>query len=119
MHNADAKEISDTINKILKTKETNRLNPIKQENIKNINFDKRCIIYFEENFESLSKESSLILPCKESQKYKEIVKTMESWCRNTNKSSTIKGLVLHSFSVFRHLKDFWFTKEALQRSLKM
>ena len=121
-HNAKAKEISDAIREILKTKETNiniKLNPIKEYNFENMNFDKRCVTYFEENFESLAEEAPIILPCKEPEKFKEIVKTLESWCRKTNKSSKIKGLVLHSFSVFRHLKHFGFKKEALQRSLKI
>ena len=121
-HNANAREISDAIGEILKTKETNikiKLNPIKQDNVENIDFDERCIKYFEENFEGLAKEAPIILPCKEPEKFKEIVKTMEDWCRKTNKSSSIKGLVLHSFSVFRHLKHFGFTKEVLKRSLKI
>ena len=121
-HNANAKDISDAVGEILKTKEANidiKLNPIKQENVKNIDFDERCITYFEENFESLAKEGPLILPCKEPKKFKEIVNTMESWCKKTNKSSSIKGLVLHNFSVFRHLKHFGFAREALQRSLKI
>ena len=93
-HNTSAKEISDAIGEILKTKETNikiKLNPIKQENVENIDFDERCITYFEENFESLVKESPLILPCKEPQKYKEIVRAIESLCRKTNKSSSISS----------------------------
>ena len=121
-HNANAREISDAIGEILKTKETNikiKLNPIKQDNVENIDFDERCIKYFEENFEGLAKEAPIILPCKEPEKFKEIVKTMEYWCRKTNKSSSIKGLVLHSFSVFRHLKHFGFTREVLKRSLKI
>ena len=67
-HNANVKKISDAIGEVLKTKETNidiKVNPIKQENVKNIDFDQRCITYFEENFESLAKEAPLILPCKE------------------------------------------------------
>ena len=121
-HNANAKELSDTIGKILKSKKANvkiKLNPIKQNNVENIDFDERCITYFKENFESLAKEAPLILPCKEPEKFKEIVKTMESWCRKTNKSSSMKGLVLHSFSVFRHLKHFGFTRDILKRSLKI
>ena len=121
-HNANAKEVSNAISKILKSKDTNikiKLNPIKQNNVENIDFDDRCITYFEENFESIAKEAPLILPCKEPEKFKEIVKTMGSWCRKTNKSSSMKGLVLHSFSVFRHLKHFGFTREVLKRSLKI
>ena len=121
-HNANAKEISDAIGEILKTKGTNikiKLNPIKQENVKNIDFDERCVTYFEENFEILAKDVPITLPCKEPKKFKEIVKTMESWCRKTNKSSSIKGLVIHSFSLFRHLEHFGFTREALKKSLKI
>ena len=61
----------------------------------------------------------LILPCKEPEKFQEIVKTMEHWCRNTNRSSGIKGLVLHNFSVLRHLEHFGFTREALKEKLKI
>ena len=122
-HNANAKEVSDAIDEVRKQrKETDikiKLNPIKEDYVKNISFDERCITYFEENFESLAKETPIILPCKEPEKFKEIVTTLESWCTKTNKSSRIKGLVLHSFSVFRHLEYFGFKKEALQKSLKI
>ena len=121
-HNANAKEIPDAIGEILKTKETNikiKLNPIKRDNVENIDFDERCVTYFEENFENLAKDAPIILPCKEPEKFQEIVKTMESWCRKTNKSSSLKGLVLHSFPVFRHLKQFGFTRESLKESLKI
>ena len=50
-HNANAKEISDAIGEIIKTKETNikiKLSPIKRENVENIDFDIRCVAYFEE-----------------------------------------------------------------------
>ena len=53
-HNVNAKKISDTIDEIFKIKETNikiNLNPIKQDNIENIDFEKRYITYFEENVE--------------------------------------------------------------------
>ena len=64
-HNANAKEISDAIGEILKRKETNikiKLNPVKRENVENIEFDERYITFFEENFESLAKDASLVLP---------------------------------------------------------
>ena len=44
---------------------------------------------------------------------------MESWCRKTNKSSRIKGLVLHSFSVLRHLEHFGFAREVLKERLEI
>ena len=121
-YNANAKEISDVIGEILNGKETNikiRLNHIKQDNVENIDFDKRCITYFKENFENFAEQVPLILPCKEPEVFKEIVKTMTDWCEKTNKSSSIKGLVLHSFSVFRHLRHFGFTRDVLKKSLKI
>ena len=44
---------------------------------------------------------------------------MESWCRKTNKLSRVKGLVLHSFSVLRHLEHFGFPREVLKEKLEI
>ena len=121
-HNPKAKEISDAVRKILATKKNNikvKLNPIKRDNIDETSFEDRCRDYFKGNFETLATDAPLILPCKEPEKFKEIVKTMERWCEKTNKSSKIKGLVLHSFSVFRHLEHFGFTREALKEKLEI
>ena len=121
-HNPKAKDISDAIHEILVNKETNikvKLSPIEQENIEEISFEKQCAEYFEENFEILATEAPLVLPIKEPEKCKEIVKTMEHWCRKTNKLSSMKGLVLHSFSIFRHLEHFGFTRDVLKDSLKI
>ena len=121
-HNPKAEEISDAIKEILPTKSDKikiKLSPIKQDTVKELSFEERCTEYFEKNFEALAKETPLILPCKEPEKFKEIVKTMEHWCRKTNNSSNSKGLVLHSFSVFRHLEHFGFTREALKKSFKI
>ena len=121
-HNPKAEDISDAIGKILATKKSNvkvKLNSIKQENVEEANFEKQCIEYFERNFESLAKEAPLILPSKEPEKFKEIIKTMEHWCRKTNKSSSIKGLVLHNFSLLQHLEHFGFAREALKERLKI
>ena len=87
--------------------------------MKEVSFEQRCTEYFERNFETLAKETPLILPCKEPEKSREIVTSMEHWCRKTNNSSNIKGLVLHSFSIFRHLEHFGFTRETLKQSLKI
>ena len=121
-HNPKAKDISDAIHEILVNKNTNvkvKLNPIEQKIIEETSFEKQCAEYFEENFETLATEAPLVLPSKEPEKFKEIVKTMEHWCRKANKLSIIKGLVLHSFSILRHLKHFGFTSEALKDSLKI
>ena len=121
-HDPKAKDISDSIRELLATKATNvkvKLPSSKQHNVEEADFEKRCTTYFEENFEILAAEAPLILPCKEPEKFKEIVNTMEHWCRKTNESSNIKGLVLHSFSVFQHLVHFGFTSKALKDSLKI
>ena len=121
-HNPKAEDISDAIKEILPTKGNKikiKLNPIKQDTVEEVSFEERCTEYFQKNFEVLAKETPIILPCKEPEKFKEIVKTMEHWCRKTNNSSNSKGLVLHSFSVVRHLEHFGFTREALKKSFKI
>ena len=121
-HNPKAEEISDAVCKILATQKNIikvKLNPIKQDIIEGTSFEERCVEYFEGNFETLATEAPLILPCKEPKKSKGIVKTMEHWCRKTNKSSRIKGLVLHSFSVLKHLEHFGFTREVLKERFEI
>ena len=121
-HSPKAEDISDAVRKILATKRTNikvKLSPIKQDNIETTNFEKLCTEYFEGNFETLATETPLILPCKKPEKSKLIVKTMEQWCRKTNKSSRIKGLVLHSFSLLKNLEHFGFTREILKEKFEI
>ena len=121
-HSPKPEDISDAIREILATKRSNvkvKFSPIKQDNVEEADFEKQCTEYFERNFESLSKEAPLVLPCKEPEEFKEIVKTIEHWCRKTNKSSSMKGLVLHNFSVLRHLEHFGFTRETLKERLKI
>ena len=121
-HDPKAKDISGAIQKILATKTTNvkvKLPSKKQHNVEEADFEKRCTVHFEENFENLAAGAPLILPCKNPEKFKEIVNTMEHWCRKTNEASNIKGLVLHSFSVFQHLEHFGFTSKVLKDSLNI
>ena len=111
-HNPSASDISDGIREVLATKRTSiqvKLSPIEQESMEQISFDKRYIKYFEQNFEILATKFPLTLPCEESKEFKEIVKTMGDWCSKTNTSCSMKGLVLHSFPVFRHLEHYGFT----------
>ena len=121
-HSPKAEDIFNTVSDILATKRTNikvKLNPIKQDNIEETSFEERCIEYYEGNFETLATMAPIILPCNETEKFKKIVRTMEHWCRETNKSSRIKGLVLHSFSVLKNLEHFGFTREVLKEKLKI
>ena len=121
-HNPKAEDISDAVRKILAAQKNDikvKLNPIKQHIIEETSFEERCLEYFEGNFETLATEAPLVLPCKEPDKSKEIVKTMERWCRKTNQLPSIKGLVLHSFSLFKHLEHFGFTREVLKERLEI
>ena len=121
-HNPKAEDISDGIRELLATKTTNvkiKLPSWKQHNMEVADFEKQCTTHFEENFENLAAEAPLILPCKEPKKFKEIVNTMERWCRKTNDLCNTKGLVLHSFSVFQHLEHFGFKSKAFKDGLKI
>ena len=121
-HNPAARYISHEIRDILAKKRTNiqvKLSPIEQESMEETSFNERCIKYFEQNFEILATKFPLILPCEESKEFKEIVKTMGEWCSKTNASCSMKGLVLHSFPVFRHLKHYGFTREVLEEHFKI
>ena len=113
-------DISKAIDKILTMKQPKiqiKLSPIEREFA--VNFEEKCIRFFEENFETLAKDGPLILPCKEPEKFNVVVQTMYDWCKKTNKLSSIKGLVLHSFFISQHLEHFGFTREALREILQI
>ena len=76
-HNPQAKDISDAIHEVLVNKNTNikvKLNPIEQDNIEETSFEKHCAEYFEDNFETLATEAPLVLPAKEPEKLKKLLK---------------------------------------------
>ena len=76
-HNPQAKDISDAIYEILVNKNTNikiKLNPVEQDHIEEISFEKQCAKYFEENFETLATEAPLVLPTKEPEKLKTLLR---------------------------------------------
>ena len=113
-------DISNAIDKIFTIKQPEikiKLSPVERE--LEPNFEERCIRFFEVNFEVLAKEAPLILPCKEPEKFNVIVKIMYDWCKKTNKLCSMKGLVLHSFSIAQHLEHFGFTREALRENLQV
>ena len=119
-HNPNRQDISNAVDKLLTIKPPNieiMLSPIERKF--ELNFEEKCIQFFEENFEVIAKEIPLILPCEEPEKPSVVVKTMYDWCIKTNKSSSMKGLVLHSFFISQHLKRFGFTREALRENLQI
>ena len=60
--------------------------------------EKHCINYFKRYFENVAKKGPLVLP-KVHSEIDKVAITMERWCDNTNDSSNLKGLVIHSFNV--------------------
>ena len=74
-------------------------------------FEEQCTVYFDRYFEILANEDCQILPWKTTNKF---ILSMAHWLEKTNKCSTIKGLVLHSFSIFEYICQLGFTSERLQ-----
>ena len=82
-------------------------------------FKEQCTAYFVRNFETLAHKDTQVLPWKTPDELKRITDTLADWCKQTNICSKIKGLVLHSFSILKHLHRHGFTKEMLQDDLKI
>ena len=80
-------------------------------------FEEQCTAYFKRYFENLAGEEPQVLPWKMASH--DYTRRMARWCQRTNISSTIKGLVLHSFSILQHACRHGFTKEMLQDFLQI
>ena len=121
-HNPDEKDISYSIQKALKSKSAKiqvTISPIRRKNPTEHDFQKQCLGYFKRNFDVLAQVAPLILPWKKPSELKSVVDALDNWCIETNKLSGIKGLVLHSFSIFVHLKLYGYTEKALLDSFKI
>ena len=57
-----------------------------------------CVDYFKRYFEKLAKKGPVVLP-QISTGFNKVVDTVERWCNDTNDSSDLKGLVVHSFDI--------------------
>ena len=109
------------IKKILDKKNTKNIEvysgPHHRSRVGESKFEKQCTAYFKRYFENLACEDTLILPwCMGNDYY---TRSMAYWCQGTNISSTIKGLVLHNFSILQHTCRHGFTKEMLQDFLQI
>ena len=71
--------------------------------------EKHCRNYFKRYFENVAKKGPLVLP-KVHSEIDKVAITMERWCDNTNDSSNLKGLVIHSFNVSDYLRNFFYDK---------
>ena len=86
-------------------------------------FEELCRLYFEVYYENLAKQGPLILPwkvtCDYSRNLGKLTPVMRSWCEETNNTRTgIKGLVLQSFSIWKHLRWHGFKEEIIKRYLQ-
>ena len=78
-----------------------------------------CMNYFKRYFEKAAQEGPVVLPQIPSGINK-VVDTMEHWCNDSNDSSALKGLIVHSFNVsecFRKLFYDEFDREKLRKDL--
>ena len=82
-------------------------------------FEKECAENFKRCFETSIDEDPLRIPWKIPEKFERIINIMLQWCKETNKKSGTKGLVLHSFSILKLAYRHGFTKEMLQDYIKI
>ena len=78
-----------------------------------------CGDYFKRYFEKPAKEGPLVLP-EIPRDINKVVDTMERWCNDTNQSSDLKGLIVHSFNVSEYLGKLFYDeleKETLHKDL--
>ena len=92
------------------------LGPHQKSHVDEPKFMEQCTLYFERYFEILAHKDSQVLPWKIPDEFKRIISTMVDWCKKTNSLSNMKGLILHSFYILKHLHMHGFTKEMLQDS---
>ena len=120
-HNAT--DISKNVKEIIDKKNLADAGPVKISEDFATEFELKCNTYFENYFVKLFRERTQIIPWKITD---EPTRILEEWCWVKNAMSSIKGLVLHSFSIFKHLYQYLkksyelhgFTKEILRDYLQ-
>ena len=80
-------------------------------------FTERCLANFEKEFKKLAEDEPLSLPWKIPEDYMEIERIMARWCKETNKLSSLKGLVLHTFSLTRCLELYGIKEDTIRDNL--
>ena len=119
-HNPNAKEISTKIKETLANKDTSIkvfLRPDEISHVEEPEFKKQCITYFKNNFEKLAEDEPLFVPWKIPEDQMEIEGIMDLWCRKTNRLSSVKGLVLHRFSLIKCLELYGIKEDTLRDHL--
>ena len=86
-------------------------------------FEEQCREYFKKYYERLAQQGLLIIPWKVtdcSRNLGEFIPSMRSWFGKTiNERKSIQGLVLQSFSIWKHLCWYGFKKEMVKRYLQI
>ena len=100
------------------------LGPNSKSSVTESEFVEQCTAYFERYCKRLAEEGPLILPGKVTFDYsKNLVKltpVMRRWCEETNDASTgIRGLVLQSFSILKHLDWYGFNENVTKQYLQV
>ena len=80
-------------------------------------FKEQCTTYFANNFEKLAEEEPLFVPWKIPEDQMKIEGIMDLWCRKTNRLSSVKGLVLHRFSLIKCLELYGIKEDILRDHL--
>ena len=86
-------------------------------------FEEQCTLYFEKYYESSAQDGPLILPGKAtfdcSKDLGILTPILLNWCKETNKiKASIKGLVLQSFSIWKHLRWHGFEEKMIKAYLQ-
>ena len=120
-HSPNVKEIFATIKKTFGDKNTSigvYLGPDEISHVAEPEFKEQCTTYFNKNFKTLAELDPLILPWK-IPKYSMIIKNMDCWCKETNLFSSVKGLVLHNFSLTKCLELYGIKNDILRVQLNL
>ena len=111
-HIKNADEVIKTIDRLREDTSDSKvkvlLNTYKVEIIKLSEFKEvRCREYFKMYFKKLAHRDPIILPNAVPSIIEEVVETMSSWCKNTNVTSGLKGIFVHSFDMLKYIKWFY------------
>ena len=83
-------------------------------------FQEHCKEYFKRYFESLVQQGLLLTPWKETGELGELIPSMISWFDKTiNERNSIRGLVLQSFSIWKHLSWQGPTEDVIKGHLQI
>ena len=121
-HSPNAKEIFATIKKTFGDKSTSigvYLGPDEICHVAEPEFKEQCTTYFKKNFKTLAELDPLILPWKIPEDSMIIESTMDCWCKKTNLFSSVKGLVLHNFSLTKCLALYGIKNDILRVQLNL